>query len=158
MATVQRLSAIARLDDPTDTLARARADADAGDESWEQWVAEYRRGEAIIVRLEVVVEVGGDDPQVVTISNRGVFVEKAHPPKVEQQIAELAGKDFTTLARKLTDGGHEIGRQDLAQMYVHVELGEDVRRALADDGAAQRERRAGRPRSDARLAQDEEGG
>jgi hypothetical protein len=50
---VQRLSARAVLDDSPAALTHAKALADAGDESWEEWVAEYHRGDALIVRLEL---------------------------------------------------------------------------------------------------------
>ena len=153
MTTVRRVSAIARLDDPRETLARAQADAESGDESWGRWVAEYGQGEAIVVWLEVEVELAGIEAEVLTTANHGVFVETAlHPPKVEQQIAEIATKDFESLARKLNDRGHEIECHDLAQMYVHVELADDVRCALADRAAQRRADQPGGPRADARLA------
>lgn len=131
MVSVQRLSALAMLDDSATALAQAKAQADAGDESWEQWVAEYQRGEALILRLELTLELADAGSEVLTGSKDGFFVENhSDAPRVEQQIAELAANDFTALASELVERGHEIDLQELGAMYVHVELDADVRRRL----------------------------
>jgi hypothetical protein len=45
---------------------------------------------------------------VLTISRDGFFVEShAHTPNVEQQIAELASGDFTTVAGELASRAHD---------------------------------------------------
>ena len=54
--TVRRLAARASLDDPGPAFARAKAAAAAGDESWDAWLSEYERGDAVIVRLEVTLD------------------------------------------------------------------------------------------------------
>lgn len=132
MLSVQRLSAHARLDDSPGALAHAKAEAATGDESWQQWVEEYQRGEALILRLELILEVSGREPQVLRSSGGGFFVESdPHAPKVEQQIAELASGDFAVLARELTAHGHHLDVYELGEMYVHVELDEELRRRLA---------------------------
>jgi hypothetical protein len=121
--SVQRLSVLALLDESPAALAHAEAQAAAGDESWEQWVAEYNRGEALIVRLELTLEVSGGSDEVLTTTREGFFVENnLHAPKLEQQIAELASDDLATLAAEFVQRGHELNLQELATMYVHVEL------------------------------------
>jgi len=136
MVWVRRLSARASLDDSPAALAHATAQADSGDESWEQWVAEYRRGEALVLRLELTLELGDEAGEVITASRDGFFVENhAHAPKVEQQIAELASGDLTALAAELTQRGHELDVSELGAMYVHVELDPDVRRRVQARGA-----------------------
>ena len=133
MVCVHRLSARASLDESPAALAHARAEAEAGDESWGQWVAEYQRGEALILRLELSVEVVGGTGEVLTASRDGFFVENhAHAPKVEQQIAELASGDLSVLAAQLAQRGVELDIQDLGTMYVHVELDPEVRRRVGD--------------------------
>jgi hypothetical protein len=128
MVWVRRLSARAVLDEAPSALAHAEAQAAAGDESWQQWVAEYRRGDALILRLELTLELGDDAGEVVTAATDGLFVENnGHMPRVEQQIAELASDDLTALAAELAQRGHELDLQALGAMYVHVELGQDVR-------------------------------
>lgn len=123
--SVRRLSVRASLDDSPAALATAEAHAAAGDESWEQWVAEYRRGEALIVRLELTVEIDGGD--VLTAATNGYFVENnAHAPKLEQQIAELAAGDLAALAAEFAARGHDLDLQALGSMYVHVELAPEV--------------------------------
>src|SRR5438067_7213457 len=87
MQTVQRLDVRASLDDPAAAMAMARGEASAGDESWEQWAAEFERGEALVVRLDITVAAQDANPELIETVNRGVFVEKdVHPPKLEQQI------------------------------------------------------------------------
>lgn len=137
MVWVRRLSARASLDDSPTALAHATAQADSGDESWEQWVAEYQRGEALVLRLELTLELGDATGEVITASRDGFFVENnAHAPKVEQQIAELASGDLTALAAELTQRGHDLDARELGAMYVHVELDPDVRLRVQARGAA----------------------
>jgi hypothetical protein len=137
VVSVQRLSVRALLDDSPAALGHAESQAAAGDESWEQWVAEYRRGDALIVRLELALEISGADGETVTASRNGFFVENhAHAPKLEQQIAELASGDLTALAGELADRGHEVDAHELGTMYVHVELDAALRRRLHQRGAA----------------------
>ena len=124
---MQRLSVRASLDDSPAALANAEAHAAAGDESWEQWVTEYRRGEALIVRLELTVEIDGEGGEVLTASTSGFFVENnAHAPRLEQQIAELAADDLTALASQFAQRGHDLDLHALGSMYVHVELAPEV--------------------------------
>jgi hypothetical protein len=125
--SVRRLSAHAQLDDSTQALAHARAEAAAGDESWEQWVEEHRRGEALIVRLELTISYVDGLAGELRSSSGGLFVERGgHQAMVEQQIAELASGDFVELAEQLVAGGHEFDAYELGQMYVHVEMDGDV--------------------------------
>lgn len=152
MVRVQRLRARVTLDDPGPTLRRAEAAAAAGDESWNRWLEEYRRGEAVIVCVAVAVEVAGLDEAVET-ANQGVFLEiDSQPPKVEQQVAELVGKDFSALAAELSSRGQPLEAEEFLDMYVHVELAEDVRQALTMSIAAGA-KQAGTPDSDAGLSE-----
>jgi hypothetical protein len=138
MVRVQRLSARAVLDDSPPALSHAKALADAGDESWEQWVAEYQRGDALIVRLELRLEFADGTDEVLTLTKHGFFVENhTHVPKLERQIAELASGDLATLAGELAERGHSVDVQELGTMYVHVELDPELRRRVRvrDDDA-----------------------
>jgi hypothetical protein len=149
MLTIERLLVRAALDDPTAALERAHAEASSGDESWQQWLAEYERGEALILRLHVTLEVSDSERRTIEMSNNGVFIEvDVHPPKVERQIADVISNDFSAFALKLSKLGHDLAADDLCELHVHVELGEDLRQALADPPAA----RARAPRADARLS------
>jgi hypothetical protein len=133
---VQRLSVRAVLDDSPEALKHAKEWAAEGDESWEQWVVEYQRGDALILRLEFTLELGGGDEDVVSASLEGFFVENhLHAPKLEQQIAELAAGDLGALADELAKRGHPIDMQELSSMYVHVELDPAVRRRLLGNAA-----------------------
>jgi hypothetical protein len=130
---VQRLSVRASLDDSAAALASAEAHAAAGDESWEQWVAEYRRGEALIVRLELTVKIDGVSDEVLAASTNGYFVENnRHAPKLEQQIAELAADNLAALAAQFAERGHDLDLQALSSMYVHVELAPEVLERVHD--------------------------
>lgn len=109
------------------------------DESWQQWVEEYDAGEALILRLDVTARIDDGDESV-RVSNRGVWVEKdVHPPAVAGQVQQAVTKDFNTLAEKLrADAGVAVTADDLADMYVDVELADDLLRALATDPVAPR--------------------
>lgn len=132
MVSVQRLSARARLDDSRATLAQAEAHAAAGDESWEQWLAEYHRGDALILRLDLTLAVNDGTDHVVSVTTEGFFVENdVHTPRVERQVAELASGDFAMLGAEMARRGHEVHPHELGELYVHVELDDDVRRRLA---------------------------
>ncbi|HEY7152048.1 MAG TPA: hypothetical protein VH391_10235, partial [Solirubrobacterales bacterium] len=50
----------------------------------------------------------------------------AHPPKVEQQVAELAPKDFESVAGELQERGWALSVRDLQEMFIAVKLGDDV--------------------------------
>jgi hypothetical protein len=79
---VQRLSARAYPNDGRAALANAEAKGAAGDESWQQWVAEYQKGEALILNLDLRVELSGGETVEESIS--GLFVENhADAPRVE---------------------------------------------------------------------------
>lgn len=135
--SVQRLSVRALLDDSPTALAHAEAQAAAGDESWQQWVAEYRRGDALIVRLELALEVTDGTGEVLKASRDGFFVENhVHAPQLEQQIAELASGDLTALAEEFAERGHDLDLLELGRMYVHVELDPGLRRRVQDRAAA----------------------
>lgn len=124
---MQRLWARAFLDDGQAALAHAEAEAATGDESWQQWVAEYRRGDALILNLELRVELTGGE--TVDASMNGVFVENhVDAPRVERQIAELASDVFAVLGKRLAEREHDIDARHLGEMYVHVELDSGVRR------------------------------
>ena len=135
---MQRLSAYARLDESEAPLSQAKAQAAEGDESWEQWVAEYQRGEALILRLDLTMEVNDGADQVISTTRDGFFVENhVDAPRVERQIAELASGDFAALSADLASRGHEVRADELGELYVHVELDDNVRRRLAEGSHAQ---------------------
>ena len=137
VVSVQRLSVRALLDESPARSAHAEALAAAGDESWEQWVAEYQRGDALIVRMELTLEVTDGTGEVLTASRDGFFVENhVHAPKVEQQIAELASEDLAALAAEFAQRGHDLDLKELGAMYVHVELAPELRRRVQDRAAA----------------------
>ncbi len=100
-------------------------------------MAEYQRGDALIVRLELTLEVSDDTGEVLTASRDGFFVENhVHAPKLEQQIAELASGDLTELAAEFAERGHDIDLRELGTMYVHVELAPELRRRVEERAAA----------------------
>jgi hypothetical protein len=136
VVSVQRLSVRALLDESPAILSHAEALAAAGDESWEQWVAEYQRGDALIVRMELTLEVCDGTGEVLTASRDGFFVENhVHAPMVEQQIAELASGDLAALAAEFAERDHELDLGDLATMYVHVDLAPELQRRFQDRAA-----------------------
>jgi hypothetical protein len=126
---LRRIEVVASLEDePEDELARVRQEAEAGDSSWRRWLDEYESGAAMLLKLEVTVSIEEDgQSDRLTRTNRRLWVEDhAHPPKVEQQVAELAPKDFESIASELRERGWGLGVEDLQEMFVAVELADDV--------------------------------
>jgi hypothetical protein len=129
--TVRRLSAHAHLDETAEVLERAKAEAALGDESWKEWVEELERGRAIAVRIDLAITYDDQGPGELISSTDGLFVEgNTHAAKVEQQVAELASGDIVHLGRQLIADGHQLDADDLGQMYVHVELDDELIQAL----------------------------
>jgi hypothetical protein len=127
--TVSRIEVVAQQEeDPREELDRVRREADAGDASWRQWLEEYESGAAMLLRLEVSITIKRDGAsERLTRTNRNVWVaDHAHPPKVERQVADLAHKDFESLARELREREVEVGVPDLEEMLVAVTLRDDV--------------------------------
>jgi hypothetical protein len=92
-----------------------------------------------VVRLSTTLFAADGGAHVIESSNRGVFVETGiHPPRLEQQIADLAGHDLGPLAGELLRRGHRLAPYALEDMYVHVELGEELKAAIARPGSARR--------------------
>lgn len=133
MAQVDRITALARLEDSSKLLTYARAAADEGDESWEQWLWEYDRGEALIVAVELSIELTNGATERLSAQTRPFFVDCAVPtPHVEQQIAEVAYEELVALVRdQLSVRGCPSELLDRNPLYVHVELDQDVRRSLS---------------------------
>lgn len=131
--TLKRIEVVASIEDePDEELARVRQEAEAGDPSWQRWLREYETGAAMLLKLEVSVSVeeDGEEDRLVR-TNRRLWVEDhAHPPKVEQQVAELAPKDFESIAEELQHRGWKLGVQDLEEMFVGVRLADDVVKRL----------------------------
>ena len=150
MYAVHRLDVRASLDDPAPAIAQARVEAASGDESWEQWAAEAERGEALVIRLDVTVAAEDRSSEPIRTANWGVFVERElHPPQLEQQVAEMASKDYTRIAAQLQERGHDVDAADLAEMYVHVELDPELKKLLTDEEAQRQAMRAGDPGAEA---------
>lgn len=123
-----------------DQLVATQAAADAGDESWAQWLAEHARGEALLLSLRVTADyTRPDDHGQVALMNAGVWVENdPHPPAVEEQVRELVFKDVALLSAQLAEHGVKVTEEALARMYVRVELAPDVRAALGSGGGVRR--------------------
>jgi hypothetical protein len=130
---VDRILAIAELDERPDAAAGTRARAAGGDhdESWilEQWQA----GELLLVRVAVVAT-GRDEESRQVEARRvldGVWLERDLTPAVEEQVADIAPSALGAVAIDLRRRGVAIDGDELERCYMHVELGERLRQALA---------------------------
>jgi hypothetical protein len=146
---VRRITARAALDpdvgEELDRVARAARD---GDESWARWLQEYRRGDALILELDVTAHVERDGhEEKLECRNPAIWVENdAHPPCVERQVSDLAEKDFGSLARQARQRGMPLSREKLELMHVTVTLAPDVLSSLREierDPAAEAAGRVG---------------
>jgi hypothetical protein len=130
---VSRITAVAELDDrPTAaTATRERAAAGDGDNAWllEEWDA----GRLLLAEVVVSVAAADDDGHDVIVrrSIDGVWLELDEPPRVEEQIAGVAPTELAHLAVELRKAGVEVDETELQASYLHVELGDRLRAALA---------------------------
>jgi rhodanese-related sulfurtransferase len=138
--TIVRLAVLAIFDDSEEVLDRARRDAGAGDPSWQEWIAEHERGRALILRLRTTAEFARGHVQGrVEILNRDVWVENdQHPPRIEEQVREVAYKDVEPLRAALAERGVEVTAEDLGLMMMHVELADSVLERLRPGSEAGR--------------------
>lgn len=130
---VKSLIARACLAEPGSELAEARARAQAGDADWLEWVDEFDRGEATLIDLRVAVTVEGDDhiDDTVAAEDHQVWMHLSqHPPHVAALVAELSAKDLALLSSRLRARGYDVPLAELDDMYVTVELSDDLLDAL----------------------------
>jgi len=139
MRSIRAIKCHADLDD-SPALNEARANAAEGDESWQQWVDEYDRGRALILRLEVAIAFDdGDGIDETHMVNQGIWIEVSpHPPAVAGQLEEIVSKDFNVLGARLRDEGIDVSPTDLADMHVEVDMSMDVLRALEGSPVGER--------------------
>jgi hypothetical protein len=119
--------------DSENEIGEARMRAEAGDPDWQQWVDEFDRGEAIVVDLRVSLTIERDDgsTQTLEVVNHGIWLPHGlHPPVVAAVIAEISSKDYEVLAERVARLGESITVSELEEMYVAVELSEDLQAAL----------------------------
>jgi hypothetical protein len=144
---VERLEARAWVRDPGEELERIRDQLSSGDDSWARWLQELENGTAVVAAMRVTVHVRPSDgtPRTAQAENHHLWLEVGtHPALLEAQIEEVAGKDYAALAERLREFGERVTADDLADMYVHVELGDDL---LAAARSATEEERARRPQA-----------
>jgi hypothetical protein len=130
---VDRILAIAELDERPDAADGTRARAAGGDhdEGWilEQWEA----GRLLLVQVAVIAT--GHDGEAREVQARrvldGVWLEHDLAPAVEEQIADIAPSALGAVAIDLREHGVQIEGEELERCYMHVELGERLRRALS---------------------------
>jgi hypothetical protein len=146
---IRSLTAQAWLATPGSELAGARERAAAGDADWALWVEEFDRAEATLIDMRVSIAIELDDSlKTVAMENHQVWMRLAeHPPIIAALIAELAGKDFDILASRIRELGGHISVHELRDMYVRVDLGDDLVDALgaSSEQHARRSQPAARP-------------
>lgn len=131
-AVVSKVWVEAQLDHEEASLEEARRHAEAGDESWREWVEELERGDALVLKVRTTLEANaGGRTERIDIVNPTVWVENdTHPPVIAEQVRVAAGKDVGPLVRELAARGIELDPGTLERMFFDVELHDDVRRAL----------------------------
>ncbi len=137
MTRVLRLEVVACVDHGDAPLERGRHAAD--DASWNDWLARWEQGRAIVARLRTVArfDVEGTEQQV-DIQNDGVWIERElHVPKVEEQVREIAYKDASKVADEVAARGGHVMLHDVEEMFFHVRLEDELRRWLLDSDDAE---------------------
>lgn len=148
---IERVTAQATLDDPTEELRRVSEYAAAGDDSWSRWLHDYRASRALIVRLRVSILFSAHDGvrDVVEAVNRAVWLEKdVHPPAVEEQLRVTASKDWSAVCQMMRERGFHVSIDELERLYTHVELDAAVRGQLRTGVVEPASRRGDSPRVD----------
>lgn len=133
---IRNVVARASLADPGTEVERAREAARAGDQDWALWVKELDRGEATLIDMRVTVtfELADGDVREVAAEDHQVWVHRAqHPPVLAGMVAELASKDYDLLVERSRELGVLLSVNQLGEMYVTVELADDLLGALRPD-------------------------
>jgi hypothetical protein len=131
---ILRVTALAELDTRPSAAGANRSRADAGDpeEAWllEQW----HERKVLLAKVDVSVVARDANGTDVTAQRviEGVWLERDTPPAVEAQVAEVAPAGLPPLAAELRRRGAAVADEDLDAGFLHVELGDDLRRALAE--------------------------
>lgn len=147
---IKSLTARACLAEPGSEVGEARARAEAGDGDWQEWIDQFDRGEAALIDIRVTVSLEFDDGTVehVSADDYQVWMHLSqHPPVVAGLVAEISSKDLGLLTARIRELGHDITATELDDMYVTVELADDLLEALRPEAAA----RVGRSPAGARL-------
>jgi hypothetical protein len=131
-AAVLRLDARVELDGSSgEVLRESREQAAEGDEDHAWLLNEREAGTVLLGRLVVSVDAEADGRQEqVSVVNHGVWLERDTVPHVEAQVSQTATKDFSRLTLELRKRAFYVETGALDGMYVHVELGAALRRAL----------------------------
>ncbi len=133
MTTVLRLAVAAELENPAPAVAEANEHA-RDDAQFSHLVHGADRGDLLVVAMTTFVEARPARRQRSVRVQRvrhGVWIERAAPPDVERQLSSIAPEDFGALIEQLEAAGAPLERGSLADLFVHVELGPDLRRELA---------------------------
>lgn len=131
---IEHITVRAELSDAREELERATRWVRDGERDWQAWIDDWHAGIALVLRLRVSVDVVLDDGGDARFEcvNRSVWVEKhVDPPRIQEQVREIAGKDFDTLAGQMRDAGVDVAPSDLEDMYVDVRLDASLRDALS---------------------------
>lgn len=122
---IRRLSVRASPDTTSGSvIAEAQQHARAGDPAWRDWLVRVDRGDAAIVQLltSAEIDVCGVRDRIEVV-NHGVWIERdAHPPKIEEQIREIAYKDVRPLHDALLVRGIDVPVREMEDMFFHVEI------------------------------------
>lgn len=130
---VCRISAIAELDERPTAADATRVRAQAGDRDNAWLLDEWRAGRLLLAEVVVTVSAEDDEGHDVTVRRAiaDVWLEPDEPPRVEEQVADIAPAELEALAGELRAFGLTVDDDDLQSSYLHVELGERLRGALS---------------------------
>lgn len=130
---VRRIVARACLAEPGTEVDQARRRANEGDPDWRRWIEEFDRDEATLVDLRVTAEIerGDGSSHAIGVENHQIWMHLAHqPPIMAGLVAELSNKDFNEIAARIHELGEAIDPAELHEMYVTVELADDLLAAM----------------------------
>lgn len=142
MTELLRLGAVARLDDETSECGHARRLGESGKdralvepEEADDMLAEHRRGEWRIVRLELFADLLHDGDRVQRVDSvhlHGVWFRVPHGDENVRHAREVTDQSLELLHAHLARAGYDLSVDQLERVQFVLELDEPLRWALGE--------------------------
>ena len=129
---IYRIAAEARLDTRPDAADRMQARAACGDRESALLLEQWRHGHLVLACVVVTICAEDEAGRKVEVTRQldGVWLERADPPDVESQVADVAPWLLRALADDLRALRIAADDAQLDASFVHVELADELLRSV----------------------------
>jgi len=136
MCMVDRIKAVAYLDERPTGAEPMRARAREGDDESTWMLEQWEAGRLLLACIVLTADARGSDGEAVSVQRviDGVWLEHGDLPSVESQVADVAPAELRELTAELRKQGVEVRADELDTSFIHVELDEGLRLALGPAG------------------------